>query len=202
MRSLRRSDERTPSTNRTSLSLPFLSSLRTRGSSVVAFHEWRKKQRHWMPDQAGHDRRNNCKGPFPAPAGGAAPRSRPCYFLPSVILAYARIQCRCFLQLSGRQWFWVLLPKQKACPEPVLPVLSGAEGSGAEGNEVNGPCEGTSSCGGETPHKQSPTRLRGGLGRSRRCRIGSMWQAGLHPRFVRRRGRRPGPGPRSSPRCG
>ncbi len=38
MRSLRRSDERTPSTNPTSLSLPFLSSLRTRGSSVVVLY--------------------------------------------------------------------------------------------------------------------------------------------------------------------
>ncbi len=67
----------------------------------------------------------------------------------------------------GRHWFWVLLPKQKACPELALPVLSeaegseaegsGAEGSGAEGNEVNRPREGTSSCGAETLHKKTKT---------------------------------------------
>ena len=32
---------------------------------------------------------------------------------------------------------------------------SGAEGNEAEGNEVNGPCEGTSSCGGETPQEKA-----------------------------------------------
>ncbi len=34
----------------------------------------------WMPDQAGHDKRSNSKGPFLAPPGGAVPRSRPFHF--------------------------------------------------------------------------------------------------------------------------
>ncbi len=49
---------RTSRTGRTGARVRFgLSPLRMRGSRVVSPHKRRERQRHWMPDRAGHDRR-------------------------------------------------------------------------------------------------------------------------------------------------
>ncbi len=100
-----------------------------------------------MPDQAGHDKRSNSKGPFLAPPGGAVPRSRPFHFRGEDCLSAASsaahttgtgAQAPPLGATPGRPWFWVLLPKQKDLvvwgrnPTSLLPSSGGGRNPAGE----------------------------------------------------------------------